>query len=165
MFPGTRQDIQQLAPGGRARPRRRLESLQRAMGSGCSTAIRRRALRIAGLASYVGPVRCDRAGLGGFLFSPIPRSPESRICYRRRPADLENVRSIAECLGSLPTVVLSLLRFLLLRDMAADILVAGARRHAAARSDFERFADAVGGVWLPFCRTSTAARRPPLGNR
>src|SRR5580698_6375283 len=165
MLPRSSQDIQQLASGGRARPRRRLESLQRAMGSRCRAATRGRALRIARLASDASPVRSDWTGLGGFLLFPISRSSEPERCGHRRPGALGNVPSVAERPGSLSTVVLSLLWFLFLRDVAADVLVAGARGDAQAWSDFERRADVVSGVWLPFRRTSTAARRAALGNR
>ena len=90
MLPGTRQDIQQLAPDGRARPRRRLESLQRAMGSRRRAAAGGGALRVAGLACFVCPVRSGRGRVGVILLFPVPQSSEPRRRHRRLPAAMGN---------------------------------------------------------------------------
>src|ERR1700691_3363220 len=100
------------------------------MGWGHGAATRGGAPRVAGLASYVCPVRRDRVRVGGLLLSPISQSSRPGRCDRRRPAGLGDFPSIAERLGSLHPVVLSLLRFLLLRDLAAHLPAAGARSRA-----------------------------------
>ena len=118
LLPRTRQDIQQLAPYGRARPCRGLEGVQCAMGSGrCAPllVVVRSTHRWAGRVTFVlfGAVGLVWAGF--FLF-PGPQSSGPRRRYRRRPAAMGNFLSIAQRLGSLHPVVLSLLRFLLLRS-------------------------------------------------
>ena len=77
------------------------------------------------------------------------------------PGAMADFPSIPQRVGSLRPMVLSLLRLLLLRDLAADLFVAGARGLAEARSHPEWLAAADSRVWLPFspdmrCRLSPA---------
>src|ERR1700722_14543439 len=78
---------------------------------------------------------------------------------------MEELSSIAQRVGSVRPMVLSLLWLLFLRHVAADLPVAGTRSLAEARSHSERAAFTHRGVWVPRRRICAAACRPVVRNR